>query len=156
MKRNYLMIFFAITALLGCTHAMRVETIRVDADSYIQNRAFYEGKPILITADLEDVLENYEVLQGMDLEVTAPITHFEERDSASWFLTLEKDGKKISAYEDYPLRGVPPNAVYLARWAKREGGGVTARGELKKWGMELDQLTYKNFIVNTNTVSPST
>ena len=145
MRGYYLIVFFSIVSLLGCT-----QIIRVDANNYMQNQALYEGKHIIITADLEDVLKNYKQFQGKSVEVTARITHFEDRDSPAWFLTLEKDGKKIRAYEDDYLRYVPPDAVYLARWAKREGGKVTARGKLKSGGMELDQLTYKNFIVNTN------
>jgi hypothetical protein len=128
--------------------------IRIDADNYLQNQAFYKGKHIIITADLEDVLENYELFQGKNLEITAPLTHFEERDSPAWFLTLEKDLKKIRCYEDDYTRYVPPDALYLARWARREGGEVTARGKLKKKGIELDRLIYKSLIVNTN-VMPS-
>jgi len=89
----------------------------------------------------------------MNVEITGTITHFEEWDSPKWFLTLEKDGKKITAYEDYPLHGVPRNVVFLARWAKREESEVIARGKIMKWGIELDLLAYKGLIVNTN--SPS-
>ena len=120
MRVHDLMVFFAIAALLGCTQVMRVERVRVDAHHYIQNQALYKGKDILVTIHLEDVLENYKILQDADVEITAPITHFEERDSPLWFLTFEKDGNKIFAYEEYPLRYVPPDAIYLARWAKSE------------------------------------
>ena len=147
MKRYY-KIIFAIVALLGCT-----QMVRVDADNYIQNKALYNGNHILIVSTLEDVLDNYEIFQGMNVEITGTITHFEELDSPKWFLTLEKDGKKINAYEDYPLHGVPKDVVFLARWAKREGNGVTARGKVKKWGIELDLLAYKDLIVNTNRAS---
>ena len=136
---------FSLTALFGCT-----ELIRVDAETYMLNPGRYEGQYILISADLEEVLEHYQLLQGLDIETAAPITHFEERDAPSWFVTLEKDGNMIKAYEDNYLRFVPSDADYLARWAKREGGTVTARGKLMEWGMELDQLTYRDLIVNTN------
>ena len=145
MKKYYVVALFSIVTLLGCT-----QMIRVDADTYIQNQASYEVKHTIITAELEDVLENYELFQGKDVEVTAPVTHFEKKDSPAWFLTLEKDGKKIRCYEDDYLRYVPPDALYLARWAKQEGGEVTARGKLKEGGIELDQLTYNTLIVNTN------
>jgi len=145
MKKYYGVAFFSIATLFGCTHM-----IRVDADTYIQNQASYEGKHTIIKSELEDVLENYELFQGKDIEITAPVTHFEERDSPAWFLTLEKNGKKIRGYEDDYIGYVPPDTLYLARWARREGGEVTARGKLKKGGIELDQLSYKNFIVNTN------
>ena len=128
--------------------------IRIDAKSYLQNQALYEGKKTLIAVDLGDVLEQYELFQGKDIEVTAPLTHFEKKDSPGWFLILEKEGKKLRFYEDDYRHFVPQNALHLARWAKREGGEVTARGKLSKGGVELDQLTYKKLSVNTNLVPP--
>jgi hypothetical protein len=144
--RNFLMLcFFAVTALVGCT-----ELIRVDAETYKLDPGMYEGKYTLISADLDEVLENYQFYQGLDIEIAAPITHFEERNAPSWFLVLEKDGKSLRAYERNYLRFVPPDADYLARWAKREGDPVTVQGKLYSWGMELDQLIYRDLIVNTN------
>ena len=144
--RNFCMLcFFSLTALLGC-----VELIRVDAETYMRNPAIYEGQYILIATNLEEVLEHYQLLQGLDIEITAPLTHFEERDGPSWFVTLEKGGNMIKAYEDNYQRFVPAEADYLARWAKREGGTVIAQGKLMEWGIELDQLTYRELIVNTN------
>jgi len=134
--------------LSGC-----VELIRVDAQTYMLNPGMYEGKYVLIAADLEEVLQHYQLFQGLNIETAAPLTHFEERDGPSWYVTLEKDGKAIRAYEDNYLRFVPSDADYLARWAKREGGTVTARGTLMSWGLELDQLTYRDLIVNTNLAS---
>ena len=144
--RNYCMLcFFSLTALLGCA-----ELIRVDAETYMLNPGMYEGQYILISADLEEVLEHYQLLQGLDIEIAAHITHFEERDAPSWFVTLEKDGNTIRAYEDNYRRFVPSDADYLARWAKREGDPVTAQGKLYSWGIELDQLIYRDLIINTN------
>ena len=144
--RNYLrMCFFFLTALLGCA-----QLIRVDTQTYMSNPGMYEGRYLLIVADLEEVSKHYQQLLGLDIEITAPITHFEERDAPSWFLTLEKDGNMIRAYEDNYLRFVPSTVDYLARWALKEGGKVTARGKLMEWGMELDQLTYRDLIINTN------
>ena len=144
--RNYCMLFlFSLTALVGCA-----ELIRVDAETYMRNPAMYEGQYVRISVDLEEVLEHYQLFQGLDIETVAFLTHFEERDAPSWFITLEKDGITIRAYEDNYRRFVPAVADYLARWAKKEGGTVTAQGKLMAWGMELDQLTYRDLIVNTN------
>jgi hypothetical protein len=147
--RNFCMLcFFSLTAILGCA-----ELIRVDAETYMRNPSMYEGQYILIAATLEEVLEHYPLFQGLDIETAAPITHFEGRDAPSWFVTLEKDGNMIRAYEDTYPRLVPSDADYLARWAKQEGGTVTARGKLMAGGLELDQLTYGNLIVSTNVLS---
>jgi hypothetical protein len=145
MKKYYTTVFFSLGVLLGCT-----KLVRIDAANYLNNQALYEGKALLISADLEEIVDQYQRFQGKDIEVTAPITHFEEKNAPVWFLTLEKNGKKIRCYEDDYRRFVPPDVFYLARWAKHEGGEVTARGKLQKWGIELDQLTYKGLIVNTN------
>ena len=67
-------------------------------------------------------------------------------------LILEKDGRQLRAYEDDFLKYVPADAVYLARWAKNEGGYVTVRGRLLDERMELNQLAYKNLIVDTSAI----
>ena len=136
-----------LIVLIGCA-----PMIRIDADTYLQNQEQYEEKATIITAELGEVFENYELFQGKRIEITAPIIHFEERDAPSWFIVLEKDGQQIRGYESDFLGWVPPDAVYLARWAKKEGGDVIAQGKLIGDGMELDQLTYKTLIVNTSAI----
>ena len=132
---------------IGCT-----PMIRVDADTYLHNQELYEGKGTIITAELGEVFENQELFQGKRVEITAPIIHFEERDAPSWYIVLEKDGQQIRGYESDFLGWVPPDAIYLARWAKNEGGDVIAQGKLIGEALELDQLTYKTLIVNTSAI----
>ena len=146
MRKYQFIILLFLVVLWGCT-----KQIRVDADNYMQNPAHYEGKHTLISVELKDILENYELFEGKDIEVMASVTHFEKRDSPGWYLTLEKDGNSIRAYEDDYQRFVPRDAVYLARWAKREGGDVIARGKVMEGRIELNHLSYKTFTVNTNT-----
>ncbi len=43
MRKYFLIVLIYLCAFPGCT-----KMIRVDADTYIQNQAFYEGKNILI------------------------------------------------------------------------------------------------------------
>ena len=147
MKTYYTIALLFLFMVLGCT-----QMIRVDADTYMNNPEQYEGQDTLITAELGELLENKELFQGKRVEIAAPITHFEERDAPSWFIVLEKDGRKIRGYESDFLGWVPPDAVYLARWAKKEGGDVIAQGKLFGDELELDQLTYKTLIVNTSAI----
>jgi hypothetical protein len=147
MQRHYVFTFILTVLFAGCAHEMRI-----DSATYLQNQALYNNKDIIINADLPQVLDNYEVFKGRTIEISALIAHFEERDSAVWYLILEKGGKQLQAYEDSFLKYVPADAVYLARWAKNEGGFVTARGKLLENRMELDQLTYKTLIVNTSAI----
>ena len=136
-----------LTMLIGCT-----PMIRVDADTYLHNQERYAGKGTIITAELGEVLENQELFQGQRVEITASITHFEEKDAPSWFIVIEKDGQQIRGYESDFLGWVPPDAIYLARWAKKEGGDVIVQGKLIGEALELDQLTYKTLIVNTSAI----
>jgi len=148
MPRDYkITLLFSIIALLGCA-----KMIRVDADTYMKNQSFYEGKHVLIKADLEDVLDQYKLFKGKNIELTAPVTHYGDWGFSGWYLILEKDGKSLRCYEERYRYYLPWKALYLVRWAKSEGGEVTARGKLRKDGIELCQLTYKSLSVNTNAV----
>jgi len=147
MKTYYTIALLFLGMVLGCT-----PMVRVDADTYLHNQGHYEEKATIITAELGEVFENYEIFQGKRIEITASITHFEERDAPSWFIVFEKDGQKIRGYESDFLGWVPPDAIYLARWAKKEGGDVVAQGKLLGEALELDQLTYKTLVVNTSAI----
>jgi len=147
MRRYHLIVFVLSVVLLGCT-----KMIIVDADTYIQNQAYYEEKYVLIKADPEDILEQYKLYKGKNIELTAPVTYYGDWGFSEWYLTLEKEGKKIRCYEESYRYHLPWRALYLVRWAKSEGGEVTARGKLRKDGIELYELAYKGLIVNTNNV----
>ena len=148
MKQHYKNALLSLLFLAGCAQ----QVIRVDSDTYFRNQAAYQDKNTIITADLADVVDRNDLFEGKTIEISAPIIHFEERDSPVWYLIFEKEGRKIRAYEsDFP-GWVPPDANYLARWAKNEGGHVTARGEVRQGNMELDELTYKTLIVNTSAI----
>ena len=148
MKKYFKLVLLPLLFMTGCTQQM----IRVDSDTYFSNQAAYEDKNTIITANLVDVVDRKDLFEGKTIEIIAPVIHFEERDSPVWYLIFEKEGKNMRAYESDFLGWVPPDAAYLARWAKNEGGDVTARGEVRQGNMELDELTYKTLIVNTSAI----
>jgi len=147
MRKYSLAICMVLCAALSCT-----KMIRVERDAYIQNQAFYEGKNILIETNLEDVVTQYPLYNGKNIEIVAPISHYGEWGLAGWYLTLERDGGKLRCYEENYKYYLPWKALYLVRWAKSEKGEVKARGKLRKDGMELCALAYKSLTVNTNAV----
>ena len=144
--RKYLpMISVFLLILSGCTRM-----IRVDADTYMQNQAFYEGKDILIETNLANVLSQYTQYTDKNVELTAPVSSYRDWGMSGWYLILERDGKKLRCYEENYSYYLPWKALYLVRWARSEGGEVTARGKVRKDGIELCALTYKSLTVNTN------
>jgi len=149
MKKQFIkIVLLALVLFSGCSQKI----VKVDSQTYFNNQAAYGDKNTIITADLVEVVDNNHLFEGKWIEIKAPITHFEERDSPAWYLIFEKDGRKIRAYENDFLGWVPPDAAYLARWAKHEGGDVTALGKLLKGTIELDDLTYKDLVVNTSAI----
>jgi hypothetical protein len=147
MRKYLLMISVFLVILSGCT-----KMIRVDADTYMQNQAFYEGKDILIETNLANVLAQYTQYTDKNVELTAPVSSYRDWGMSGWYLILERDGKKLRCYEENYSYYLPWKALYLVRWARSEGGEVTARGKVRKDGIELCALTYKSLTVNTNAV----
>lgn len=147
MRKYYIGVFIALTMMLGCA-----QLVRVDADTYLENQDLYKGKQVLLQADLEDVVEHYTLLKGKNVELAAPVDSYGDWGLRGWYVFLEKDGKRIRCYEEKYRYYLPWKALYLVRWAQREKGVVTARGKLKKDGVELCQLAYKGLSINTNAV----
>ena len=149
MRTYDVIIFSFLLALVGCS-----QLIRVEIDDYIKHKTYYKGKRVIITADLENIVERYNLYQGSEVEVTAAIGYFGNRNYRTWYLILERGGKKLRCYEDgcrlYPGR----DALFLVKQAKRERGEVTVRGKLMRDGIELNRLSYKKHTINTNTKPP--
>jgi hypothetical protein len=145
VKKYYLLICLI---LVGPSCAGKI--IRVDMDTFKEHQAFFEEKSVLITTELKAVKEEYSLLEGNYIELTAPVAYFGDRKFRTWYLLLEKDGETLRCYESkyrlYPER----NAVFLLRKARHEGGEITVRGKLYYDGIELNYLIYKNYIVTTN------
>jgi hypothetical protein len=136
---------FVLFVFTGCGHM-----IKTDMDTYLQNQGAYKRKIIVFTTDVQDLLKRYELYQDKKVELTALVTYFGKEEFPTWYLTLEEDGKKIRAYEDNYRRYISRDALQLLIWAKSEGGEVTVRGKLKEDGIELSQLAYNDYFVNTN------
>lgn len=68
----------------------------------------------------------------------------------TWHITLEEDGTTIRAYEDNYRDFVDIYAVNLLSWITNEEGKLTVRGKLKKNGIELNQLVYQDYTLDTN------
>lgn len=130
---------------IGCIHM-----VKTDMDNYLQNKDAFRGKSVVFTTELEDVLKRCEIFKDREVELSAPVAYFGKEGFDTFYLTLEKNGKQIRAYEEHYYRYVNADALQLLLWAKSEGGEVTVRGKLKDDGIELNQLGYKEYLVNTN------
>jgi uncharacterized protein YxeA len=142
-KLSFLMVAFIC---LGCSHM-----IKTDMDNYLQNKEAFKRKRVVFTTDPKDLSNRYELFKGKEVELTARVSYFGKEDFPAFYLTLDEHGKQIRAYEENYTRYVNRDALQLLIWAKTEGGQVTVRGKLKDDGIELSELAYNNFVVNTNT-----
>ena len=136
---------FSLVACIGCA-----PLVKTTLDSYLENQDYYKGKKVVFTTDLDDLLDRYELYRNKAVELTAPLAYFGERKFRTWYLILEKNGKKIRCYESRYRNYPGHDAVNLLLQARSEGGEVTVRGVPMYDGIELDQLAYKNSVVFTN------
>lgn len=140
-------LFLIATVIIsfGCRHM-----VKTDMENYLQNKDAFKGKSVVFTTELEDILQRYETFQDRVVELSAPVAYFGKEGFDTFYLTLEKNGKQIRAYEENYYRYVNRDALQLLIWAKSEGGEVTVRGKLKDDGIELNQLVYNDYLINTN------
>ena len=134
-----------IVFISACSHL-----IKTDMESYMQNREAFKWKKVVFTTDLEDLLERYEIFQGREVELSAPVAYFGKENFPTFYITLEQDGKQIRAYEENYHRYIHGDTLQLLIWAKSEGGTVTVRGKVKEDGIELNQRVYNEQLINTN------
>ena len=129
----------------ACSHM-----VKTDIDTYLENKQDYKRKRVVFTTDLEDLLNRYTLYLDKEVELTAPVSYFGKEDFPTFYLNLTKDGKQIRAYEDNYKNYVDRDALQLLIWAKSDEGAVTVRGKLKENGIELNQLAYNDYVIDTN------
>ena len=105
---------------------------------------------MIFTTTLEDLLVRYELYRGKEVELSAPVSYFGKEDFHTWYLTLEREGKQLQAYEDSYRDYVDIYTLNLMIWVKSEGGDVTVRGKVKEKGIELNRLAYKEYYLDTD------
>ena len=144
---NSTKVLFLLTVVLvtglSCRHM-----VKTDMDTYLSNQEAFEGKQVVFTTDLEDLMERYEIYYGKEVEVTA--SYFGKWQFWTWYLILESGGNTIRAYESEYRNYADRYALYLLLVARSEKGSVTVRGKLERNGIELSRLFYKDLVVNTN------
>jgi len=140
-----LLLIVVVTSLPGC-----IQRVKTDLDTFLQNQHAFRRKQVIFTTTLEDLLTRYELYQGKEVELSAPVSYFGKEDFPTWYLTLERDGKQLRAYEDSYRNYVDIYTLNLMIWVKSEGGEVTVRGKLKEKGIELNQLAYKEYSIDTD------
>jgi len=151
MQRNTVIVFrvllvsIGVSLLTGC-----IEIVKTDLDTYLQDQKAFRRKHVIFTTTLEDLLTRHELYQGKEVELSAPVSYFGKEDFPTWYLTLERDGKQLRAYEDSYRNYVDIYTLNLMIWVKSEGGEVTVRGKLKEKGIELNQLAYKEYYIDTD------
>jgi hypothetical protein len=124
--------------------------MRMDSTTYMQNPEQYKEERILIATDLTDLLENYDSYKGKHVEISAPVTYVGKRDYPRWYLTLEEDGKELRCYEDDYRFIVRSDVIQVAKRAKHEGDEITVIGKVRSDGVELNQISYKNYVLVTD------
>jgi hypothetical protein len=140
----------AAILLFAATGCMQKELVRVDLDTYMKNQQQYKDKRVVITATLQDIAEHYDRYRGREIELSAPLTYYGIGGFWTWYVLLEKDGKKLRCYEDKYRIYPDPSAVDLALTARAKQGIVTTRGDLMKNGLELNRLKYNGYDIDTN------
>jgi hypothetical protein len=122
----------------------------MDLATYMQNPEEYKGNNVIITTDLDTIVENFTLYKGRHVELTAPFTYYGKKGYWTWQLFLEKDGKKIRCYEHTYRQYPGKDALYLLKRAEAEDGVITVRGKVWPNGIELSRLFYNDFAVNTD------
>ncbi len=145
LRKITIALAFTLVAFPGCA-----PLVKTTMDSYLKNQEYYKGKRVVFTTDLEDLLERYELYRNKEVELTAPLAYFGKRKFWTWYLILEKNGKKIRCYETRYRLYPGQDALFLLLQARSEGGEVTVRGVPMYGGIELNRIIYKNSVVATN------
>lgn len=146
-KINFILLVFILVAFLGCAPTQLVMT---DMNNYLKNQEEYDGKYVVFITELEELIEKPELFKDKMVQITGTITYVGDMGFPRWNIILEKNGKKILAYEDDYRTIIRGDVLTILRKAKHEKGEVVVRGKLKSNGIELKQVVYKEYVLYTD------
>jgi len=148
-----LIVILLLTGVLagGCSIK---DPVTIGLDQYMQDPSAYRDNRVIIDAELSDLLSRYEQYRNRKVTITAPFSYFGSRRFWTWYVLLENNGKKLTCYT-HRYRVEPGwDALHLLRWARHEKGDITVVGTLKRDGLDLERLIYKEQHVLTSYKPP--
>jgi len=140
-----LLICILLPLSYGC-----MQIVKTDMDTYLKDKKPFKRKHLVFSTTIGDLTERYDLYHEKNIEISAPVTYFGKDDFDTWYITLGENDTTIRAYEDNYRDYTDIYAHNLLSWVTSEGGKLTVRGKLKKSGIELTRLTYKDYTVETN------
>ena len=127
-----------------------LQIVKTDMDTYLQDEKQFKRKHVVFLTTIGDLAERYDLYQGKDIELSAPVSYFGKDDFETWYITLGENTTTIRAYEDNYRDYTDIYAHNLLSWVTSEEGELTVRGKLKQNGIELSLLTYQEYTVETD------
>ena len=127
-----------------------MQIVKTDMDTYLEDKKQFKRKHVVFLTTIGDLAEHYDLYQGKDIELSAPVSYFGKDDFETWYITLGENTATIRAYEDHYRDYTDIYAHNLLSWVTSEEGELTVRGKLKQNGIELSLLIYKDYTVETD------
>lgn len=152
IKTLFLLLLPIVILLSGC---FPKPVVRVDIDTVLKDNETIAGKTALITADLKDILDRYDLYLDRNVEVTAPVSYFGSAGFWTWYLLLEQDGQTLRCYTHYYRIEPGRDAVTLLSILRSQKGRLTVTGTLRRDGIDLKTMTYNSQTVRTDYRPPS-
>ena len=127
-----------------------MQIVKTDMDTYLEDMKQFKRKHVVFLTTIEDLAERYDLYQGKEIELSAPVSYFGKDDFETWYIILGENTTIIRAYENNYRDYTDIYAHNLLSWVTNEEGELTVRGKLTQKGIELSLLTYQDYTVETD------
>jgi len=151
MKRYFLLL--GVVAFLMSLASCFPQVVKTDLPNLLANPEKFQGKEVIVTADLKSVLESPGDYRGRKIELSGYVDYRGWRGFRAWhFFLIDKEGRKARCYEKvYRVEGWIVPIVTVKR-AAREQKLLTVVGKLEKsMNIELDYIEYEGRHIDTDT-----
>jgi hypothetical protein len=128
----------------GCAPKQR---IRVDLDKLTSSPDSFKQYEVIITANIEDVLKQYDKYMDKHIEVTAPFNYYGDKRFWTWYVLLNDNGKVLRCFTDYYRLYAGWDAELLLESARHNKAAITVNGILRKDGLEIKEIIYNMQVV---------
>ena len=153
--RRILIAIMGVVSCLGLCSCLG-PVVKTDLQSFNANPEDFEGKEVIITADLGTVVEDPEAYLYKKIELKGYVEYKESWIGPYWNFTLiDEDGNSVTCYERWYRTDIWRWPLTAVRQARNKNEQLTVVGRFQKGRtLELDWIEYDGGIMDTDYLPP--
>ncbi len=153
MRQRYLfgcICAFVLLAVASCA----LPRVHSTLDEVLADPATFDNCELIITADIADVLNRYQLYHGRRVELTGTVAYYGHRSFWTWHIMLADGQQQLRCYTHHYRLSVGRDAQAMLLRAFAAQKPLSVNGILRNDGIDIREIVYEEQIVRPDYKPP--